>query len=256
MYNQLIFDEPSSEYNALRSQYLSASDYVTYNKDPALYRYQVECPREDKPCFRFGRAAHQLILEGTAPQNGPINEKTGKEYGDTTAAWAKAQEAAGCDIVTREELALMQAMRDSVRSHPVACDILSSGSAEVVVRSLICDVPCQCRMDWLGRNGTELADLKTCNDLDQFERDARRLKYATKLTFHSMVAHHCTDINTLRFIAVEKKPPYRCGVWTLHPELVNELSLQIHKGISSYMASMVLGIYESAYADERIITKE
>jgi hypothetical protein len=256
MYNQLIFGEPASKYNELRSEYLSASDYVTYARDPALYRYQAARPREDKPCYRFGRACHSLILEGVTPRTGPINEKTGREYGDTTTAWAKATEESGCDLVTREELEVMRAMRDSVRSHPVAGDILGAGSAEVVVRSLILDIPCQCRMDWLGGNGTELADLKTCNDLDQFEYDARRLKYATKLTFHSMVAQKAVDLDALRFIAVEKKPPYRCGVWTLFPALVDELSTQIYQVLSSYMSSKVLGIYASAYEDERIITKE
>ena len=58
-------------------------------------------------------------------------------------------------------------------------------------------------------------DLKTCDDLTWFEADARKLGYLHQMAFYRAVLAQVLDglLVPVHIIAVEKKEPFRCGVW-------------------------------------------
>ena len=59
-------------------------------------------------------------------------------------------------------------------------------ASEQTVRTQYCGEMCQIRMDWFREdyNGKPIiCDLKTCENLDHFENDARRYGYAHQMAF-------------------------------------------------------------------------
>jgi hypothetical protein len=116
-------------------------------------------------------------------------------------------------------------MATSIRGHERAAALLHEGLAEAVVRTRHCGHDCQVRIDWLvadlrGR-GRGFVDLKTCDDLDWFEADARRYGYVHQLAFYrSVLWQVCGQLLTVHLVAAEKKPPYRCGVWLVGQDVL------------------------------------
>ena len=83
-----------------------------------------------------------------------------------------------------------------------------------LVRADYCGVPCQIRIDWV-HPYRGIVDLKTCDDLTWFEADARRYGYVYQLAFYRAILSQVLDqlLVPVHLVAVEKKPPFRCGVW-------------------------------------------
>ena len=95
------------------------------------------------------------------------------------------------------------------------------GQAEAVVRAEYGEVACQIRMDWFDTT-TGITDLKTVDALDYFEADARRYGYVHQLAFYRGVLHAACGLKyTCQFIAVEKKEPFRVGVWLVTGDLLD-----------------------------------
>jgi len=154
------------------------------------------------------------------PTKAPVNPRTGKPYGPTSdkyRAWASALQA---DVITSDMAARIEAMHGSVQSHEIASRLLASGVAEGVIRTEYCGVPCQIRMDFL--NPAEgLVDLKTCDDLTWFEHDARRYGYPYQLSFYrSVFTAAVGEEPPVYLVAVEKKEPFRCGVWRVGDDVL------------------------------------
>ena len=74
-------------------------------------------------------------------------------------------------------------------------------------------MPCQVRLDWLSPD-YGIVDLKTTDNLKWFEADARRFGYIYQLAFYRAVTCQVAgDSLPVHLVAVEKREPYRCGVW-------------------------------------------
>jgi len=116
--------------------------------------------------------------------------------------------------LTDAQFDLVQKMADGVRPHQIAVDLLSSGIPEGVVRTNYCGLPCQIRIDWLDPHRCIL-DLKTCDDLTWFQADAKRYYNVYQMAFYRAVLGQVISLPMLpvHLIAIEKKEPFRCGVW-------------------------------------------
>jgi hypothetical protein len=85
--------ESEGEYRAKRKDFLSSHALGDFRKCPEFFRKKEtgEIEDEDSPAYALGRAAHCLILEGGEVFHQqyfvgePVNEKTGKAYGETLA---------------------------------------------------------------------------------------------------------------------------------------------------------------------------
>jgi hypothetical protein len=225
---RFIIQEPESEYRAKAKENLSSHSLADFRKSPLLYIQKMQglIPDEDRPAYLIGRAAHVLILEGRErfdaeyTVGGPINPKTGKPFGVNTQTYAEWAAAQGKDVLTEEQFALLINMCSGVRSHKIAAELISNGVAEGVLRAEYCGIPCQSRLDFYNPE-RGIVDLKTCDDIGYFEADSRRYGYVYQLAFYRALLTHVTgEISPVFLIAVEKKPPFRCGVWRLGEDVL------------------------------------
>ena len=198
---------------------VSASHLHAIAKSPQHYwsRYldPQRQPVEPTAAMRLGSLVHCAVLEPEELHKRyrhclPRNTKAGKERAAEIAA-------AGLEAVTESDMDLALAMAVSVRSHPVAAELLSVGLAE---QSVWWDDPatglrCKCRPDWI--NGLTFVDLKTTTDASaDFARSVAQYRY------HVQQAHYLQSHIADRFIflAVEKTFPYAVGVYELDADAV------------------------------------
>ena len=221
----VLATEPADVYHAKAGEHLSSHQLLDFMRCPLLYRRKQEglVPDEDRPAYLLGRAAHVRILEG--PQvyqaafalGGPVNPDTGKPYGTRTKAFAAWAEAQGKPVLSHDQVDLIERMAAGVAANDEAIDLLLCGRAEGVVRAEYCGVPCQARLDWLHPQ-RGIVDLKTCDDLTYFEADARRYGYHRQLAFYRAVLGQVLGnliAIPVHLIAIEKREPFRCGVWRM-----------------------------------------
>jgi hypothetical protein len=265
----LIVEEPAATYHAKAAMYLSSHHLAHFRKSPLLY-HKVKAglvPDEDRPAYLVGRAAHTLILEGRERYaaeyavGGPINPATGKRFGANTKAFAEWQAAQGKPVLTDDQALLVESMADGVVAHDIAMSLLAKGVAEGVVRAEYCGLACQIRMDWFNPD-RGLVDFKTCDDLTYFEADARRYGYAHQLAFYRAVLVRATGALVrsapfpatyapVHIIAVEKKEPYRCGVWRVSDETLAVAQKENEAAIVRLRECEQRGTWPSGYEEIR-----
>ena len=250
MHNTLPFllEIPASEYHesARRGKFLSSHLLGDFRKAPILYHKKMtgEIESGDSAAFLTGRAVHTLVLEGRAKfdaefmiSDGPVNPKTGETYGKLTKAYKEWAAAQNLPIVSGDDFAFMTKLQRSVWLHPVAAELLDQGEAERTVRCCYCGEMCQIRMDWFREdyNGRPIiCVLKTCDNLDYFESDARRYGYGNQMAFYKRVLETASDGECspdVYFIAVEKREPFRTGVWKLTDAYLESCTVQNERAI-------------------------
>ena len=214
--------ESAEEYHAKADRFLSSHQLMDFIKCPWLHRKKALGLIEDKdsPAYLVGRAAHVRVLEGSDRYEsafalgGPINPKTGKPFGSKTKAFAEWARAHGKPVLSHDQVELIEQMASGVAMNSEAIDLLLYGRAEGVVRAKYCDVPCQIRIDWVHPH-RGVVDFKTCDDLTWFESDARRYGYHRQMAFYRAVLAQALGglLVPVYLVSVEKKEPFRCGVW-------------------------------------------
>ncbi|NQU19766.1 MAG: PD-(D/E)XK nuclease-like domain-containing protein [Candidatus Nealsonbacteria bacterium] len=213
--------EPEDQYHAKAAQFLSSHQLLDFMRCPYLHAKKRAGQIADKesPAYLTGRAAHCRILEGRDTYKsrfalgGPINPATGKPYGSATKKFAQWRAEQGKPVLTQDQADLIEKMATGVALSDAAIDLLLYGRAESVVRARYCDVPCQIRIDWTHPQ-RGIVDLKTCDDLTWFEADARRYRYHHQMAFYRAVLAQAVGQDVpVHIVAVEKKEPFRCGVW-------------------------------------------
>lgn len=225
--------EPAATYHAATKDYLSSHRLADFRRCPLLYQRKQAglIEDEDRPAYLLGRAAHTMILEGTDrfldeyAIGAPINPKTGQPYGSATKAFSEWAAAQGRPVLTDKQAELIDRMADGVRAHEFASRLLEVGVSEMVLRTTLFGVDCQARVDWFTYvDGALLVDLKTCDNLDYFEADARRYGYAHQLAFYRSVAAKAASLEVrelpVHLIAVEKCEPFRAGVWRVGEDVL------------------------------------
>jgi hypothetical protein len=219
---QLIV-EPDEVYRSKAATHLTSHRLADFRRNPLLFhKKELGLVRdEDRPAYQIGRAAHTLILEGREvfekryAVGGPVNPKTGEVFGERTKAYAEWADAQGKPVLTTEQSVLVESMAASVRAHKHAAELLADGVAEGVVRAEYGGMACQSRIDWVHPE-RGIVDLKTCDNLDWLEMDAKSYGYAHQFAFYrSVLALIAGVVAPVFIIAVEKREPFRTGVWVM-----------------------------------------
>jgi hypothetical protein len=256
---RFLVRETDAEYRENAKTHLTSHALADFRKCPLLYWYKKQglVPDEDRPAYLVGRAAHVFILEGSHrfgegyAVGGPINARTGKPYGANTQAYAEWAASQGKPVLTDEQFALIVNLATGIRSHRAALDLLSEGIAEGVVRAEYCGVPCQARLDWFSPT-RGIVDLKTCDDLTWFEADGRRFGYAHQVAFYRAMLGQVTGAaSPAHFIAVEKKEPFRCGVWALSEQTLAVAQQDNEAAIERLEACEASDSWPSGYEEVR-----
>lgn len=252
--------EPAAVYHARAGEYLSSHLLADFRHCPLLYRRRVLglVPREEKPAYFLGEAAHVRILEGRQEYEqryafyGPINPTTGKPFGSTSKAFAEWAAKIGKPVLTQEHLDLIEELAAGVARNEAAVSLLTDGVAEGVVRTEYCGLPCQIRMDWLNPHHG-IVDLKTCEDLTWAEVDSRRYGYAYQAAFYRSVLAQVTGrLVPVRIVSIEKREPYRCGIWRVGEQTLEQCARENAAAIQRLKVCQETDHWPTGYEEERI----
>ena len=211
-----------------------------------------------RPARAWSRSV--LVLEGREKFDaeyavgGPINPKTGQPFGSGTKVFAEWAAECGKQVLTDAQAELVERMAEGVRQQQIAVDLLSSGMAEGVVRAVYCGLPCQIRMDWFDPH-RGIVDLKTCDDLTWFEADARRYGYHRQVAFYRAVLAQVLGgaLVPVHLIAVEKKEPFRCGVWRIGDDTLVQAQRENEAAIRRLLVCRENDEWPTGYEDIRIL---
>lgn len=255
-----LIQEPAEVYHAKAAQFLSSHQLAEFRRNPLLYhKRQLGLVRdEDRPAYVVGRAAHVLILEGREAYEGeyafggPINPKTGVSFGSRTKAFQEWAEAQGKPVLDDDQAALIENMNAAVHAHEHAAALLGDGVAEGVIRAEYGGLPCQSRLDWLNPE-RGIVDLKTCDNLDWLQMDARSYEYAHQMAFYrAVLACVIGSILPVHLIAVEKREPFRCGVWRMGEEVLGIAQKDNEEAIARLRTFRERDHWPTGYEDIRV----
>jgi exodeoxyribonuclease VIII len=258
-----LLREPAAVYHAKAKDHLSSHALAEFRRCPLKFRRKELglVPDRDSAAYALGRAAHVLIIEGRErfeaefAVGGPVNPKTGQPFGAATKAFSEWASSVGKPVISEADLALLQEMNASVRGHLFARELLAQGVAEGVVRAKYCGSPCQARLDWLNPvDGRGIVDLKTCDDVDDFERDVHRYGYLHQMAFYrEVVVEACGVEPAVHLIAVEKREPYRAGVWQLSRRLLDRAAGENVAAIEELQRCRASGVWPTRFESMRLI---
>ncbi len=254
--------EPADQYHAQADRILSSHQLLDFIKCPWLHRKKTLGLIEDRdsPAYLLGRAAHVRILEGRDAYEtafalgGPINPKTGKPYGAATKAFAEWAVAQGRPVLSHDQVELIEQMASGVAMSVEAVDLLLYGRSEGVVRAEYCGTLCQIRIDWVHPH-RGIVDFKTCDDLTWFESDARRYGYHRQMAFYrAVLAQPLAGLLVpVHLIAVEKKEPFRCGVWLVGEDTLAIAQRENEAAIRRLLACRAQDHWPTGYEEIRVL---
>ena len=260
---RFLIREPAHVYHAKAKDFLSSHALGDFRHCPALFRRKELglIPDRDSTAFLVGRAAHVLILEGRErfdseyAVGGPINPKTGQPFGSATKAFAQWAERIGKPVLSDDQAALVEQMAASVREHLFARELLSDGVPEGVVRCKHAGHDCQARIDWLSPAfGRGIVDLKTCDRLDGFELDFRAFGYAHQLGFYRALVHRVSNVlMPVHVIAVEKREPFRTGVWQIGAHVLDAAQRENEAAMRELARCRETGVWPTRFESIRLI---
>lgn len=202
------------------SKYLTDFQLLDFHKCPWLYRKRacdlIETEMEDSKEI-FDDAVRCRVLIGLDKYKETYCLSGGATY-PVLDAWMVDQ---------------IEQMSSGVAMNDEAVTLLLYGRADGVVRTEYCGTPCQAWFDWIHPH-RGIVFFVTCEDLTGFESDARRQGLQRKAAFHrSILALRMNGLLVpVHLIAVEKKEPFRCGVWRVsddtlaHAQRENEAAIR------------------------------
>ena len=197
---------------------ISKSDLDQLHRSAAHYMTSHDLPHEETPDMRIGTALHCAVLE---PERFMKTYTTVEGDRRTKAVrdQIKAYEERGCVVLTETEMAMVMAMRDSVMDSPNAVTLFQGAHSELSVFAWHDDIMIKCRPDIWNESHGLLIDLKTTTDASPKEvaKSVADFRYHVQDAWYRQVWERAggAEAEGFIFIAVEKKPPYAVGIYTL-----------------------------------------
>lgn len=257
--------EPSEVYRAKSKDFLSAHALNEFRRCPLLYRKKEMglVPERDTAAFLVGRAAHTLILEGRKPYEreyaigGPVNPKTGQPFGSQTKAFAEWAERQGRPVLSDTHAATVEQMAAAVQDHLFARELFADGVAEGVVRCEYAGHRCQARVDWINPvEGRGIVDLKTADELDSFEMAIRAFGYLHQVGFYrALIAETSGQVLPVHIVAVEKREPFRCGVWQITSRVLDQAQSENEEAMADLRRCRETGNWFTKFESLRLIDR-
>lgn len=199
-------------------------------RSPAHYKHvYLDGNKKSSKAFDVGTAAHAKVL-GIGAQAVAYPTKVLAANGAASTAeakkWATEQRAAGLIPVKQSELDEVNAMAESVLSHPDIYPALEQDGwpeASVFARDPDTGLELRCRFDFLPSSHPMALDLKTTTDasLKGFTRAIEDLMYDVQHGHYTDVAAYAgLGIEDMIFVAVESKAPFLANPIRLEPEWI------------------------------------
>jgi hypothetical protein len=125
------------------------------------------------------------------------------------------------------------------------------------VRCRYLDHDCQARIDWINPiEGRGIVDLKTCDEIDSFEMAIRAFDYLHQVAFYrAVVAQAAGHVLPVHIVAVEKREPFRCGVWQVAPAVLNQAQRENEEAIQDLRRCRETGNWFTRFESLRLIDR-
>jgi exodeoxyribonuclease VIII len=207
--------------------------------------------------FAFGSAFHTYCLEPHLFESECVicpsvdrRTKIGKE------TWALFMEASGSKIVIQEDdVERMNDMRDTLKMHGVAADLLFGDGAEYETTYISNRASVDCgsdmtadafkgRVDVVRRDSNIMVDLKTCQDAspEAVRRTVLSFGYHVQAAFYSKLYRDVHGENpTFFFVFVEKEPPHGVLVVSLDDDWMEYGADECSRGIDAVKEWQLFG---------------
>jgi len=242
---------PFDEYTKIEA--VNWSTLKELRKSPKHYRHRLQVEREDTPRLAIGRAAHTAVFEPDrflveyACYKGKI--RRGKKWD----AFKAANE--GTTILKLDEYQRCLAIRDAVRSHPVAAKYLERGKAEQTIqwKHSTTGMMCKGRVDWIG---DALVDLKTTADIDtnKFSSVSARMGYHLQLAFYRDGLASITGRELpVVMIAVEANAPHDVAVYRLDEDAMYAGQEEVNSLMETLLVCRQVDKWQGRYPDEQLL---
>lgn len=234
---------PAQEYHSHPS--VGASTAKLAHKSIRLYKDAIEgiLPNRDTSAQKIGTLVHMAVLEperfaAQVVSEGPINPKTGNQYGRDTKAWAEWEAENPDKIVVDPFIRTMIARcPDEIRHR------LAHGESEESWFSQIDRLGVKARPDKVF--GCVITDLKTCQDVDLAARDIFRNGYWFSDAWYRMIGKLITGESfTYEFIFCEKNPPFRWRVVSMSPQYAAWADKTVDDTIGKILMAMQTGVWD------------
>jgi hypothetical protein len=207
---------------------------------------------EQTDAMRFGSAFHAFTLEedvfwathAVAPEGMDRRTKEGKKL------WEDLQNS-GKTIIKHDEYMTIQKMRDALRNHPMAKNILTRSENEGAYTAELEGVQCKCKVD-LSNKGY-VFDLKTTMDAspEEFRRSIGKYNYERQAAFYTdILKANKVEVKGFVFVAVEKSFPFNVGVYMLEEDSAQLGRNDYLKILSTYKAHKADPTLHSGYSDK------
>lgn len=255
-----LIKEDAEVYHGKSRDFLGSHRLADFRKCPELFHRKQLGLIEDKdtPAYLLGRAAHTLIIEGREAfeaqyaVGGPVNPKTGLPFGKATKTFLEWADVQGRPVLGDEDAVFVERLHQAVQAHPVAPGLFTGGMAEGVCRAEYLGIPCQVRPDYFHPDHG-IVDLKTCDDLTWFEADARRYGYLHQAAFYRAILRVAFGTTfVVHIVAVEKKEPFRVGVWLVAESALDFAEAENEAAIGRLKECRVTGVWPTGYETVRI----
>ncbi|ARD42500.1 PD-(D/E)XK nuclease-like domain-containing protein [Actinomyces gaoshouyii] len=190
---------------------------------PARFRWEQDHPRPYTPAFELGHAAHTLTL-GTGTGLHVVQADSWR----TKAARTERDDAltAGLTPLLEVEFEQVQAMHDTLTSHPIAGPLFERADrvceASLYWTDPATEVACRARPDWWSQDRTLVVDLKTTSksaDPADFGRLAAQYGYHLQAAWYLEAVRAVTGVEaSFVHVVQETTPPYLVSVVQLNAE--------------------------------------
>jgi exodeoxyribonuclease VIII len=98
-----------------------------------------------------------------------------------------------------------------------------------------------------------IVDLKTCDDLTWFEADARRYSYLHQVAFYRAVLRAASGSTfPVHIVAVEKKEPFRVGVWLVAESALDFADAENAAAIERLKECLATSTWPTGYETVRV----
>ncbi len=208
------------DYRSYRALNQSIAKHIVRNPELSRLYWTNQLKRDPTPAQRLGSVVDAWILGGYEPPQIFDGVRRGKKWDEFQ------QEHAGKRIVNpreaEQEADVLRQINESLFSHDSARKVMQQlVDTHVAIWFDEPSTGVHCKAEVDGITAEQIIDLKTCSDVDRFERDVDRYGYWFQAAWYQTGVERCGG-GTLpfRLVAVETAPPYRVEVFDLEDEYV------------------------------------
>ena len=227
------------EYN--KAEGVRRSDLWKMEDSPEKFKWFSEHPVEQTKAMAFGSACHKYVLEhddfGDEFAVAPNVDGRTKEGKEIKAKFA--EENAGKTIISTDELAVMEEMREALVGCPLAKKLIF-GKGETEIPFFWTDPDsgekCKVKLDRLVKYNRRwyVVDYKTtkCAETNRFNSDMWKLGYFMQAAMYTegvMKAKKLKKRPGFLFVAQEKEAPYSVNVIEVSEEVMNAGVAKFHQ---------------------------